>query len=369
LNDLTSKRRYSNHDALDRALDSLEALKRAGLSKSAAWVFLAIARRINRTTGTAFPSYPTIAADAGVSLRSAKQSVKALVAAGFLGKTERVVAKNRTSNVYTLLNPAPSDKLCTTPRASSARPPRASSAPEVVNFSLSSKSEEVPSTGEPEAGSQKQQQEKVPEKHQDEKITKTENTEKTELEKLSPGLTNVSEEKAVKRSPLAAAFADKLRFQVEPSIQIHWRSKKAKALGLPTSTLTDKEAGQLTLFAQKVAEIDPKLNANQLVDWLFDIGSWWTISHLGGETGPSDPNPGFVLTHVNEVVSEYLASQAKQAAKAAQAAAWEAKPVYDTAPDPDDAPLSEEEMYAIEEMYATAPKIHSSTLPYSGLPS
>jgi DnaD/phage-associated family protein len=66
-------------------------------------IYAVIARRADRETATAFPSYSTIAEDAHVSRTSAVNGVKRLVKLGYLSKQARESGQgDPTSNLYTI---------------------------------------------------------------------------------------------------------------------------------------------------------------------------------------------------------------------------------------------------------------------------
>ncbi len=66
-------------------------------------IYVVIARRANRESASAFPSYETIAKDANISRRSAINGVKALVKAGYLAKRPQESGQgDATSNLYTI---------------------------------------------------------------------------------------------------------------------------------------------------------------------------------------------------------------------------------------------------------------------------
>ncbi|MBK8138338.1 MAG: helix-turn-helix domain-containing protein [Chloroflexi bacterium] len=66
-------------------------------------IYVVIARRADRESASAFPSYNTIAQDANISRRSAINGVKALVKAGYLAKRPQESGQgDATSNLYTI---------------------------------------------------------------------------------------------------------------------------------------------------------------------------------------------------------------------------------------------------------------------------
>ena len=66
-------------------------------------IYVVIARRADRESASAFPSYETIAKDANISRRSAINGVKALVKAGYLAKRPQESGQgDATSNLYTI---------------------------------------------------------------------------------------------------------------------------------------------------------------------------------------------------------------------------------------------------------------------------
>ncbi len=66
-------------------------------------IYAVIARRADRESASAFPSYETIAKDANISRRSAINGVKALVKAGYLVKRPQESGQgDATSNLYTI---------------------------------------------------------------------------------------------------------------------------------------------------------------------------------------------------------------------------------------------------------------------------
>lgn len=307
---VSSKRtKYSNHIAVDRALDSLEAMKRAGLSPLCALVYLAIARRIHRTTGTAFPSYARIAEDAGVSIATAKRAVKALVTAGFLGKTERVVAKNRTSNLYEILNPAPSCQSDTTPgisliplQAPFDTTPGISLTPEVVN-GLSSK-------GSSQSGNSKvadEADEKLsPEKHQDEK------TETAEFEKV-PGLTNAIEGKIPVTNPDNA-------LEEKPASEFVLFGQET---GVCLSKMSDPEKKQFFALVKTIQGIDPAVDPYASLRWAYK--NWDVFANSDSRTGPEAPTFLFMTGFAPALVASYKETVETDAMSARREAERKAK--------------------------------------------
>lgn len=87
---------YIENDLVDR--DDLDVFEKM--------VYIVLARHVNSSTGTCFPSYPTIAAKAGISERKAISTVKSLIKKSLLLKEVRKeTGKNsNATNIYTILS-------------------------------------------------------------------------------------------------------------------------------------------------------------------------------------------------------------------------------------------------------------------------
>jgi len=89
-----------------------ELLNREDLTIYEKTVYIVITRYVNGEN-KAFPSYETIARKGSMAKVQAKQVVKSLTKKGLLKKESRRNKDNKgsTSNLYTLLNPKPKDKI------------------------------------------------------------------------------------------------------------------------------------------------------------------------------------------------------------------------------------------------------------------
>jgi hypothetical protein len=321
---------YCNWTAMAQARASIGALKKAGLSKSCILAYFAIAARINQKTGTAFPSYPTIAQDAGVSLRSAKRAVQALATAGFLRKESKPAAMKRRSNLYTITsqNDTVESINLTPPSCQNDTIHGAKMTPEVENFEIEKVKEKKLSIGKADALQQQEgdEKEKAAGKTNEENLESASNPENA-LKEIPAAPSAVCQSHSA--GGLVSIFTDRARFRNDKSTHVLWRELKALAFGLPTATMTDQQAGQLTALVAKVREIDPTIDPNRLVEWCWarDGGHWWPFTKSAslstGRTGPGDPDPGFALLHVDILVAHYSQSMARiqtQAVEAAKAA-------------------------------------------------